>query len=318
MKATERRSHGATEGGGRRPVRISRSQLTTGLRPRAERCDRVPLCPSSLLRSFASSLLFLPAALPARAGSIEATVQSDVRIVSVSAVGRRASAIGVYPEPISGRMVEGRMVFQDVPPGRYDLRFDTPEGIVHGWDAGVPESDYVQEQPLDPQSRRRIAEKLARMHRRQFFDQVVLLDISGNVQHAAVLLSQVRRRAFVGGGYEAGELVWRVDRWEYENPQEHTWVPVQERPFYALFRERLGEKDLGAKRITFARHLGGIEVRADGSDVDLGIILVPSPKPGIHAVNPDGSAADPIQLKPDRVDEYFSRFEQDGGDRDSE
>ncbi|MBE3132878.1 MAG: hypothetical protein IMZ55_05355, partial [Acidobacteria bacterium] len=91
--------------------------------------------------------------------------------------------------------------------------------------------------------------------------------------------------------------VWRVERWHWEDPDEHTWVPYQERPFYALVRERLYEKDYRAKRVAYARHLGGIALTAEKPDADLGAVKVPAPAPGVCAVDPKGERISPVVLK---------------------
>lgn len=245
--------------------------------------------------------------LPSLAGSITATFSPDAKIADVAAVQRRFTNIGVYEQTFTGRVEGDRIRIDDLPDGLYDLRLTLEDGtIVHGWDATVPPSDYVEEQPLSLESKRTILEKLATHHGKQFFDEVLVLDIVGNVQHAAVLVTQVRRRPFVGGGYREGEWVWRVDRWAYEFPDEDTWVPVQERPFYALFRERLDAKSYAAKRIVFARHLGGITIREKVRDVDLGIIAILKAATGVSAINPDGSATRAISIKPDRIAEHLA------------
>ena len=56
--------------------------------------------------------------------------------------------------------------------------------------------------------------------------------------------------------------------------------------------------------ITYARHLGGIQIKGDVDPktgrcvADLGTLLIPKPLPGVNAVNPDGSAIPKVRIKP--------------------
>jgi hypothetical protein len=231
-------------------------------------------------------------------GAIRATVADEAGVVAVWAIERQHTPTGVYHQQHAGSLAGRQLTITNLPlPGRYDLRVDFTNGYVEGWDATVPKSDYAEEQPLTEEAIRAIAKKMTSDQVTGFGDEALVLDIQGNVQNAAVLLLQVRHRPFVGGGYQPGEWIWRVDRWQWEDPDEHTWVPFQERPYYALVRERLYEKDYRGKCVVFARHLGGIVLDKHKSEVDLGALQLPRPAPGIHAADPDGRPTRPIKLK---------------------
>jgi hypothetical protein len=254
------------------------------------------------LQALGAGLLLVvrPAALASgTSGVIRATLDPATPVVAVLALERNYTDVGVYSRPHPGRIENGRV---EVPgltvPGRYDLRFDFANGYVEGWDSTVPESDYVEEQPLAPESAEAVVRKMASDQFTAFGDEAVILDMQGNVQNVVLLMMQVRRQPFVGGGYRAGEWVWRVDRWRWENPEERTWVPYQERPYYSLVRERLYEKDYAAKRVVYARHLGGIVLDAGHPAADLGAVRVPTPPAGVHAAQPDGTTIEWIRLKP--------------------
>lgn len=248
-------------------------------------------------------------AMPARAGSIRATLDTDAKITQVHAVGRQAKEIvtskgetkdiGMYGKPFPGRVEGDAIVIEDLPvPGLYDLRFVTESGaVIEGWDATVPESDYVEQLPLPAADRDKLFEKLAGRDFSEFADDVRVLDAKGNTQNAAILVMHLRVRAFAGGNYQPGEWVWRVNRTQWENPDEHTWVPYRPRPFYALIRQRLFEKPFHNKSHVFARHLGGITLSEEQREVDLGRIVVPEPDGGVYAVQPDGSRIVPTVLK---------------------
>jgi hypothetical protein len=74
-------------------------------------------------------------------------------------------------------------------------------------------------------------------------------------------------------------------------------VPWQERPSYALVREKLKPADYPSKSMVYARHLGGIGLTEESPDSDRGIIRVPKPAGGVYAVEPDGTPIKPIVLK---------------------
>ncbi len=246
---------------------------------------------------------------PILAGSIRAAVDTKEPIKRVWAIERRARKlttskqkvhdIGMYTHSHEGKVVGKKIVVEKLPlPGRYDLKLETKSGgIICGWDANVPESDYVGDPPLEEKAKQKIFKKLSAEDFSAFSDQMWVLDIQGNIQNAAVLVMKLRTRPFVGGGYKPGEWVWRIERWQWEDPDEHTWVPYQKRPFYALIRERLYEKQLRAKRIIFARHLGGIILTGERRSVELGTVKIPRSIPGVLTVNPDGSGIRPVMLK---------------------
>jgi len=236
----------------------------------------------------------------AQSGVIRAMIETDETVKAVWAIERRETAVGVYHHRHPGTLTGNRLTIDKLPvPGTYDLRFDFTNGYVEGWSSTVPESDYEEEQPLTEAAVEKIARKMSSDQFTAFGDEVLILDIRGNIQNAALLLMHLRRRPFVGGGYRAGEWVWRVDRWQWEDPDEHTWVPYQERPFYALVRERLYPKDYDTKQAVYARHLGGIVLTPTQTEAVLGTVRIPMLSPGVHAVDSDGTRTRAIRLKPD-------------------
>lgn len=255
----------------------------------------------------AAALLGLLLACPAKSpaadsgpGVITAQIKTSELILKVWAIRRNDTPHGMYSEPYAGAVVDGKLTVAGLPvPGRYDLRFQTESGLVEGWDATVPRSEYVDEQPLSEESQNEIARKMSKETVSGFPDQAVLLDIQGNIQNAAALMTTVRTTPFAEGlGTTHGIWIWRVDRWQWESPEDEQWSPWDKRPYYALFRERLKPEAYQAKRVVFARHLGGIGLKEERPKVELGTILVPRPLPGVRAVNPDGSTTRTVVLKP--------------------
>lgn len=199
------------------------------------------------------------------------------------------------------RLVEA--VFDSLPvPGQYDLRIELADGaIIHGWNANVPPSDYVGDPALEPDQVSELLERQGDDEFTAFFDHAQVLDIQGNVQHATLLVAQLRRRPFVGGGYQQGEWIWRVDRWQWQDPWEHNWTPDQQRPFYALVRQRVFEDQFNALQWRFARHLGGFELSPDAPTLELDPFVLPTGGAGVRAVEPAGELIEPRTIKGDDV-----------------
>ena len=128
------------------------------------------------------------------AASITAELQldPDARLIKVEAVHRTPTPTGVKTKTYPGTFDDKQATFNNLPAGEgwFDLRltFNLGSGataIVEGWNAGVPESDYVEEQPLAPASVETIRTKILAMHGKAFADVVQVLDMQGNIQNAA-------------------------------------------------------------------------------------------------------------------------------------
>ncbi len=255
-------------------------------------------------------------AVPAGAdeGVIEAAIEADFAIEKVYAIERRSTPTGVEMHRTEGAIENGRLRIGNLKPGViYDLRFETEEGVIEGWDAeNLPESNFVGNPPLEEEGEEEILDKIRNTARRSFFDEVEALDIEGNIQNAAVLLRQVRTRPFVGGGYRRGERIHRVDRQQWEDPERRTWQPHRELPWFAIERLRLMPEEFEKLSRVYARHLGGIKVPEDEPTVDRGRLVLPKPEGGVYAVDPQNRRIDPIRLKP------AGGREDDNGDGEDE
>ncbi len=164
-----------------------------------------------VIRHLLCTAVLLSTSLSASAGTIRATIDSAEPVVHAWVIQRKDTNIGVENKPRSIRLAGKVLVVEGLPvPGRYDLRFKTASGcVVEGWDGHVPESDYVEEQPLDNESKLTILKKMAKIEKRHFADKVMVLDIQGNIQNAAIIVTKLRTRPFVGGAYKQGEWDYR-------------------------------------------------------------------------------------------------------------
>lgn len=242
----------------------------------------------------------LLAASTATGGCIRVQLEGPFTPLAAQAIERRVTPTGIQMHPKPGRVEGTRIVFEDLREGvAYDLRIETDAGLIQGWDSRVPPSDYEPEQPLSDDDRTAIFAKIEKMERKAFYDDVAVLDIAGNLQNAAVLVYKFHRRGFVEAEDRGPDLVWRVDRLQYENPEEQSWVPHGKLAFYALERHRVTRSQAEALRVLMDRRLGGITPTADRADVDLGTLRLPAPPPGVHACDEEGRILAPIRLKPD-------------------
>ncbi|MDP7395417.1 MAG: hypothetical protein QGF67_09765 [Lentisphaeria bacterium] len=172
----------------------------------------------------------------------------------------------------------GQFKIAGLPLGRsYDCIIDYAGARLEGVSMIVPPSDYVEEQPLSEEDIEIITRKVRRLN--TFENEVEIMTIEGNIQHAAVLLNKLR----TGGFYDSasGEVIWRAELWNFERPEE-TWVRVQETMFILYYRERIQASQYAAKSLTFDSALGGIEIKAALPPVDLGDIAPPVAGKGVH------------------------------------
>lgn len=225
-------------------------------------------CPCLLL-----AVLFAASAA-GQEGSITGSIDRADEIAAVTAVDRLTG------KRFTGRIeaASGRFAVGGLPAGgTYDLIMDYGASRLEGVDLEVPPSDYEEEQPLSDEDRETIQAKVRRMNK--FEDVVDVIALEGNIQHAAVLVNKLRTRPFYGS--KPGEVIWRVELWHFERPEE-TWVKVQDELFLTLYRERIPRRLYDRKSVTFAPALGGLEVAVDDPALDVGPITLPPARAGIH------------------------------------
>ena len=89
---------------------------------------------------------------------------------------------------------------------------------LEGVNLKVPHSDFEEEQPLTKEDVKALTEAAKSLN--QFENDVEVMTIIGNIQHAAVLLNKMRTTPFVN--QTPGEMIWRLEVWHFEKPEE-TW-----------------------------------------------------------------------------------------------
>jgi len=224
-------------------------------------------------------LLVATSAVESRAGDDAGTISGSIDTLSgqLKAIAAVNRANGKRQR---GKIdtATGNFEINRLPVGAaYDLIIDFDSARLEGINLRVPASDYVEEQPLSEEDIETIRKKAKRMNK--FEDIVEVRTIQGNIQHAAVLLNKLRTKPFFGS--KPGEVVWRAELWHFERPEE-TWVKVQEELAIILYRERIQSSAYAAKSHTFDQTLGGITLTSKQPTIDLGNLIPPIAKKGIH------------------------------------
>ncbi|HET6882862.1 MAG TPA: hypothetical protein VFI31_22025 [Pirellulales bacterium] len=207
-------------------------------------------------------------------GSIRGNIEAVGQPTAVTAVNRTNNK--KYPGQLD--TATGEFNVDQLPLGsKYDLVIDYGTARLEGISLSVPTSDYEEEQPLTDDDVKTIREKVLSMNK--FEDQVEILAMEGNIQHAAILLNKLRTKPFVNS--QPGEAVWRVELWHFERPEE-TWVKVQDELFLTLYRERLQKSAYDQKSLTFTPALGGLSPTAESPMIDVGRIVLPPAARGVR------------------------------------
>jgi hypothetical protein len=224
-----------------------------------------------------SSVFLLALTLVARGaetGTIRGKLGKAGVVTAVAAIDRATDK--KYPGKIDGKT--GQFTIVDLPLGNtYDCILDAGNARLEGVNLKVPPSDYEEEQPLTKEDIDKI--KKTALSLNKFENEIEVLTVAGNIQHAAVVLNKKRTTPF----YESkpGEMIWRLELWHFEKPEE-TWIKVQEEFAIVFYRQRLQKSEFDKKALTLDAALGGIKLDDKAKTVDLGTIAAPSKEPGIR------------------------------------
>jgi hypothetical protein len=228
-----------------------------------------------------SSFLFLAVAAivqgggaRAEAGRITGTVDKPAAVTAAAAVDRESGKR--FPGKVDAKA--GTFTVEGLPLGaRYDVLIDQGPVRLEGVSLKVPHSDYEKEQPLTKQDIEAI-KKVAKLLN-QFEDQIEIMTVTGNIQHAAVVLNKLRTQPFVNG--QPGEVIWRLELWHFEKPED-TWLKDQEELGVILYRERIQRSEFDKKALTLDPALGGIELTEKQPHADLGKVRLAGKERGIR------------------------------------
>lgn len=220
------------------------------------------------------ALVLAEAARPAETGTVTGSIDRPGEVTAVQAIDRDSGK--KYPGQIDART--GQFTITGLPLGAtYDCILDAGPVRLEGVNLRVPRSDYEEEQPLSREDSETI-EKIARSLNK-FENEIDILRVTGNIQHAAAVLNKRRTTPF----YESkpGEIIWRLELWHFTKPEDH-WIKSPDELGVIHYRERLQKSVYEKKALTLDPALGGIELTAKQPRVDLGRMTLPSREPGIR------------------------------------
>jgi hypothetical protein len=209
------------------------------------------------------------------AGTISGTVDKPANVTKLTAINRAADKR--FPGEIDAKT--GAFTIKNLPLGAtYDLLFEIGGGVqLEGVNLNVPHSDYEVEQPMTKADVKAVTEAAKSLN--QFENNVEVMMILGNIQHAAVVLNKTRTTPFVN--QVPGEMIWRLEVWQFEKPDE-TWIKNQDDLFVVLHRERLQKADFDKKALTLDPALGGVRLSDKQANVELGKVVLPSKERGVR------------------------------------
>jgi hypothetical protein len=181
-----------------------------------------------------------------------------------------------YPGEVDAKT--GAFVIKGLPLGAtYDVVLEASPAILEGINLKVMRSDFEEEQPLTKDDAETI-EKTARSLNK-FENKIEVLGVFGNIQHAAIVLNKLRTDAFYGSN--PGEMIWRLEVWRFERPDE-TWIKRQDELATVHYRKRMQKTDFAKVALTLEPALGGIELTDRQPEVKLAPVAAPAAEPGIR------------------------------------
>jgi hypothetical protein len=211
----------------------------------------------------------------AETGTITGSVDKPAAITAVAAVNR-----DLPDKKYSGTIDAKTGVFtiKDLPlRASYDVILDAGPARLEGVNLKVPRSDYEEEQPLTKEDVEVL--KKAALSLNKFENKVEVLAVSGNIQHAAVLLHKLRTEGFINS--QPGEVIWRLEVQCFERPDE-TWVKRQDELAVVHYRRRIQKTEYDKVALTLEPALGGVELTAKQPEVKLPKVAAPPADPGVR------------------------------------
>jgi hypothetical protein len=235
------------------------------------------------MRQFAfglAALFFAAGVRAADTGVITGTVDRCGGVTAVAAVDRD------QPDRRHAGTIDsrtGRFTIKSLPlAATYDVILTSGDAVLEGVNIKVPRSDFEEEQPLtkeDVEKLRKIALSL-----NKFENEIDVLGVFGNIQHAAVVLNKRRTDAVYGS--KPGEMIWRLEVWRFERPEVDHWVKRQDEIATVHYRKRLPKDEFAKLSVTLDPALGGIELTEDKPQARLDPVKLPGAKPGIRLREP--------------------------------
>jgi hypothetical protein len=210
-------------------------------------------------------------------GVINGVVDKPKSVTAITAINRAEDTDKKYPGKIDPST--GKFSIPNLPLGAtYDVIVDRGAKRLEGINLKVPASDYEEEMPLTKEDVKAI-EKIARALNK-FENEIDIMIVTGNCQHATVLLNKRRTTPFYGS--KPGEMIWRLELWHFQKPEDDHWLKDPEELGVILYRERLQKAAFAKKCLTLDPALGGFKLTSKNPKIDVGKIDLPDDKAGVR------------------------------------
>ena len=228
------------------------------------------------------TLLALLSGVPHAAGITQGALRGLLapasNVTAVAAIARANDAVwpGVYDA------ASGRFEVAGLPLGtNLDLRVTYSAGArlegvnlrpTLSEDAAVEDDDPLPDTELDD-----VCNRIRRMI--VFEDIVGIVTATGTSRHVCAMVERIRSSPFYAS--KPDELIWRMEVWRFEKPEEtETWTRVGDAAG-VLYRVRMSRAALHAMCLTFDPRLGGLCPTAAAPVCELGTVRLPDGTPGV-------------------------------------
>lgn len=220
----------------------------------------------------------VPHAAGATTGALRGVLAPASNVTAVAAIARANDAVwpGVYDA------ASGRFEIAGLPLGtNLDLRVTYAAGArlegvnlrtTLSKDAALEDDDPLPETELDD-----VCNRIRRMI--VFEDIVGIVTATGTSRHVCAMVERIRSSPFYAS--KPDELIWRLEVWRFEKPEEtETWTRAGDAEG-VLYRVRMSRVELHAMRLTFDPRLGGLCPTAAATVCELGTVRLPEASPGV-------------------------------------
>ena len=220
----------------------------------------------------------VPPAADAATGALRGVLAPASNVTAVAAIARVNDAVwpGVYDA------ASGRFEVAGLPLGTsLDLRVTYAAGArLEGVNLRPTLSGNTaleDDEPLPDTERDDVCKRIRRMI--VFEDIVDIVAATGASRHVCAMVERIRNRPFYAS--KPDELIWRLEVWRFEKPEDtETWTRVGDAEG-VLYRARMSRAALHAMRLTFDPRLGGLCPTAAAPVRELGTVRLPEVTPGV-------------------------------------
>ena len=220
----------------------------------------------------------VPHPVIANTGAFRGVLAPASNITAVAAVARSNDAVwpGVYDA------ASGRFEIAGLPLGAsLDLRVTCAGGVrlegVNLRPTLAGDDALENDEPLPDAEREDVCRRIRRMI---VFENIVdVVAAVGTSRHVCAMVQRIRSSPFYAS--KPDELIWRLEVWRFEKPEQtETWTRCGDAEG-VLYRMRMSRTALHAMRLIFDPRLGGLSATEAMPARELGMVNLPVVGPGV-------------------------------------